>query len=150
VIRKTGKPFSMQRVDWRREAAAERSAHGPLFGLLRKPADLCRRIDARVDEMFERGLVEETRRLLDLGLARNRTAMQAIGYHQVAEFLQGQRSLPETIELVKARTRQFAKRQMTWFRHQFKVEWFDLPETEAPEQTASRLADQIERSHSLP
>ena len=57
-----------------------------------------------------------TRELLKHGLAENKFAMQAIGYRQVVEHLRGERSLAETIELVKTKTRQFAKRQLTWFR----------------------------------
>ncbi len=68
--------------------------------------------------MFARGLVDETRELLKQGLEENKTAMQAIGYRQVVEHLRGERSLAETIELVKTKTRQFAKRQLTWFRAQ--------------------------------
>jgi tRNA dimethylallyltransferase len=76
--------------------------------------------------MFTAGLVEETRRLLTAGLEQNKTAMQAIGYRQVAEHLQGERSLPETIDLVKIKTRQFAKRQMTWFRKYANAKWVEL------------------------
>lgn len=112
VIRTTGKPFSSQRADW----TAQRTAQDTLNLLTRSSSDLQRRIDSRVDEMFRRGLVEETRELLKHGLEENRTAMQAIGYRQVVEHIRGVRPLEETIELVKIRTRQFAKRQMTWFR----------------------------------
>jgi tRNA dimethylallyltransferase len=76
--------------------------------------------------MFARGLVDETRELLQRGLEQNKTAMQAIGYRQVVEYLRGERSLAETIELVKIRTRQFAKRQLTWFRAQKNLEWIEL------------------------
>jgi tRNA dimethylallyltransferase len=76
--------------------------------------------------MFARGLVAETENLLQRGLGKNPTAMQAIGYRQVVEYLRGQRALPETIELVKIRTRQFAKRQMTWFRRQLNLKWIPL------------------------
>jgi len=76
--------------------------------------------------MFARGLVDETRSLLDLGLSQNKTAMQAIGYRQVVEHLRGERPLSETIELVKIKTRQFAKRQMTWFRRQLDAEWINV------------------------
>jgi tRNA dimethylallyltransferase len=79
-----------------------------------------------VDGMFARGLVDETRHLFDHGLAQNKTALQAIGYRQVVEHLRGERSLPETIELVKIKTRQFAKRQLTWFRRQLNLEWIRL------------------------
>jgi tRNA dimethylallyltransferase len=92
----------------------------------RSPEDLRTRINARVDTMFARGLVDETRELLQRGLEQNKTAMQAIGYRQVVEYLRGERSLAETIELVKIRTRQFAKRQLTWFRAQKNLEWIEL------------------------
>ena len=78
-----------------------------------------------------RGLVEETRELLKHGLEQNKTAMQAIGYRQVVEHLRGERSLAETIELVKIRTRQFAKRQLTWFRAQTNLEWIELKPDES-------------------
>ena len=79
--------------------------------------------------MFARGLVEETRALLQHGLEQNETAMQAIGYRQVVEHLRGVRPLTETVELVKIKTRQFAKRQMTWFRRQLAVEWIPMENT---------------------
>ncbi len=110
-----------------------------VFGLARAPDDLRRRIDARVDQMFARGLVEETRRLLERGLAQNENALQAIGYRQVVEHLRGERSLAETIELVKSRTRKFAKRQMTWFRGQMQLAWIPLADDENPTTTAERV-----------
>ena len=90
--------------------------------------------------MFAQGLVEETRRLLERGLAQNPTAMQAIGYRQVVEHLRGQRSLPETIALVKIRTHQFAKRQMTWFRRQLRMEWIHLQREDVPTAAADAVA----------
>jgi len=83
--------------------------------------------------------VEETRELMRGGLARNRTAMQALGYRQVAEYLDGKLSLPDTIDLVKVRTRQYAKRQLTWFRRHLKAAWIDL----LPESTAAEAANTI-------
>ncbi|MCU0785378.1 MAG: tRNA (adenosine(37)-N6)-dimethylallyltransferase MiaA [Verrucomicrobia bacterium] len=148
VIRLTGKPFSAQRARWG-EAADEpqpampgsrgRAPHQALFGFSRTSDDLRSRINARVDKMFAAGLVEETRRLLAQGLVENKTAMQAIGYRQVVEHLRGERSLPETIELVKSKTRQFAKRQMTWFRLQLKLEWIELTPMEALDEVAQRI-----------
>ncbi len=70
------------------------------------------RINIRVDEMFSRGLVAETRELLKHGLAENKFAMQAIGYRQVVEHLRGERGLAETVELVKIKSRQFATPQL--------------------------------------
>ena len=81
VIRLTGKKFSEQRAEWKSKVQSPRFE--VFFCLNRPPADLHARINLRVDEMFRRGLVEETRGLLQRGLAENQTAMQAIGYRQV-------------------------------------------------------------------
>jgi tRNA dimethylallyltransferase len=121
VIRLTGKPFSGQRADW--SATQPPGPRVPFFGISRQSADLHSRINARVNLMFERGLVDETKKLLQHGLAENKFALQAIGYRQVVEHLRGERNLHDTIELVKIRTRQFAKRQMTWFRKYSPLEW---------------------------
>ena len=140
VIRLTGKPFSQQRAEWKSESRIQ-NPEARFFGFSRAPADLRARIDTRVGKMFTQGLVEETRQLLERGLAQNQTAMQAIGYRQVVEQLRGEPrtlpGLPETIELVKIRTRQFAKRQMTWFRRQLSLEWIELKPADAPEAVAA-------------
>ena len=169
VIRLTGKPFSAQRARWDdrpREpevpgtsgphlhgdevGAAARarglSPHRPVhaFGLTRGQSDLRRRINDRVDAMFERGLVAETADLLKRGLGENRTAMQALGYRQVVEHLRGARPLPETIELVKIRTRQFAKRQMTWFKRQLRLEWIEWNPEASPASVAALVRARME------
>ncbi|MGA3267609.1 MAG: tRNA (adenosine(37)-N6)-dimethylallyltransferase MiaA [Verrucomicrobiota bacterium] len=150
VIRLTGKPFSAQRAEWQKEksepshrddqtAQLAAPAKPNVFCLTRPAADLVARINARVDQMFQRGLVDETRALLQSGLEQNKTAMQAIGYRQVVEHLHGERSLAETIELVKMRTRQFAKRQLTWFRRYGNCRWLELPPGESIEVSAQRI-----------
>jgi tRNA dimethylallyltransferase len=143
VIRLTGKPFSAQRADWdRASSVAQPACQG--FALLRSAEDLLKRIDRRVDEMFERELVAETEALLRRGLRRNKTAAQALGYSQVIEHLRGERSLVETIELVKVRTRQFAKRQMTWFRRQMQFKWVQIRSSDSPAEVTERLVQQME------
>ncbi len=151
VIRLTGRPFSQQRADWSggESNAESRSADNfglwPLaFGLSRAPADLRARIDARVERMFQRGLVQETQGLLERGLAANPTARQALGYRQVVEHLRGERSLAETIALVKVRTRQFAKRQMTWFRRQMPLTWLELEPDDDPAAVAEALFNRVQ------
>ncbi len=138
VIRLTGQPFSVQRAAWNTSTLSPQPST-LFFGLSRSPSDLLKRIDARVEDMFRRGLVAETDHLLQSGLAQNRTAMQALGYRQVVEHLRGVRSLPETIELVKIRTHQFARRQMTWFRRHACLTWLPLAADESPEATAERI-----------
>jgi len=140
VIRLTGKPFSSQRARWPDRAP---TLAGRSFGLRRSREDLHGRIRRRVEAMFRSGLIEETRELLNQGLATNRTARQAIGYRQVIEHLEGQRGRLETIELVQSRTRQFSKRQHTWFENQLDLEWLEVPESESPTVTAGRIARRL-------
>ena len=139
VIRLTGKPFS----EVRGQKSEVRGQGLEFFCFTRSPEDLRRRINARVDAMFARGLVDETRELLKRGLAENKTAMQAIGYRQVVEHLRGERTLAETIELVKTRTRQFAKRQLTWFRAQKNLEWIELKPDESVETVTKNLVRRL-------
>lgn len=126
VIRLTGRPFSEQRSRWSVNALDSRWAGARFIGLTRPAGELTERIHQRIDEMFRQGLVAETESLLERGLAANPTALQALGYRQVVEHLRGERGLDATIELVKTRTRQFAKRQLTWFRRQMNLEWITL------------------------
>ena len=137
VIRLTGKPFSTQRSDWKTQNSKLKTQN--FFCFTRASADLHGRIDARVDEMFRRGLVAETERLLEHGLGRNTTALQALGYRQVVAHLRGEYSLGQTVELVKMRTRQFAKRQMTWFRQQFTPRWIAVADREPLDDITARI-----------
>jgi len=138
VIRLTGQPFSAQRAQW---SDAGRPGAG-MIGLTRPMGELAQRIDQRVEQMFRQGLVAETESLLAQGLADNPTALQALGYRQVEEHLRGKRGLAETIELVKIRTRQFAKRQLTWFRRQISLEWITLCDA-SPHPDWAALADRL-------
>jgi len=141
VIRITGKPFSEQRAHWPERAPM---LAGRSFGLGRSRADLVRRISKRVDGMFTAGLVEETRALLERGLESNRTALQAIGYRQVVELFGGVRSRLETVELVKVKTRQLAKRQGTWFRGQMDLQWVEIGASESASEVALRIAVELQ------
>jgi tRNA dimethylallyltransferase len=136
VVLLTGKSFAAFKAPWLKNQDASAFK---FFGIERPPEDLKSRIDQRVQWMFDQGLVEETRRLLERGLANNRTAMQAIGYRQVVEHLEGQRDLEKTIDLVKQKTRQYAKRQMTWFRRQLPIRWVPWN----PQDTAPSIAQTI-------
>ena len=135
VVRLTGQPASVQRAAWQ---AIPPEAW--CVGLVRTAADLRQRMESRVDAMFRAGLVEETRGLLERGLAGNRTAAQALGYRQIIEHLQGERNLAATQALVKQKTRQYAKRQMTWFRRQLPVDWISLEPDGDVASVASRIA----------
>lgn len=141
VIRLTGKPFSAQRAEWTSNDSALPVSN--FFVLWRQAAELHPLINRRVDEMFRCGLVAETERLLQRGLGENKTAMQAIGYRQAVGLLRRERNLTDTIELVKSRTRQFAKRQLTWLRRHARAEWIQLiagaPTNEGLDQILAKL-----------
>ncbi len=146
ILRLTGMPVSGQRAAWRPPHDAGCRL---LFGLTRPMGELRHRIERRVEDMFRQGLVAETEHLLQAGLAQNPVALQALGYRQVVEFLQGARSLDETVALVRIRTRQFAKRQMTWFRRQLPVRWLAWEAGQPARQVAERLAREYEASSGL-
>ena len=134
VIRLSGRPFSELKGQRKPgyvsgNTAPEAFLPEPVsFCITRERESLCERINSRVDEMFRLGLIEETENLLNNGVDSACTAMQALGYRQVIEYLKGLRSLPETIELVKSRTRQFSRRQKTWFQNQCSADWITLSE----------------------
>jgi len=83
-------------------------------------------INVRVDEMIERGLIEEVESLLKSGLTEFMTSMQGLGYKEICAYLLGRASKDEAIEMLKQGTRRFAKRQITWFKHQAEGEWIDV------------------------
>ena len=120
IIRLTGKPFSSQRTRW--QAALPASL---IIVLNRPSSSLRRRIEDRVERMFAKGLVEETEHLLHLWLDKN-VMNQTLGYREVIDYLKDRRSFDGTIELVKRRTWQFARRQLTWFRGQSRSIWLDI------------------------
>ena len=91
--------------------------------------DMWRQIDKRVDEMMSAGLVDEVRALLERGVSPGCTAMQAIGYKELVSALAEGRSPAEAAEEIKLRSRQYAKRQLTWFRRDPSIHWFFWGET---------------------
>jgi len=101
---------------------------------------LYRRIDARVDEMLKNGLVDEVQRLM-ADAQRHPTAMQAIGYKEIAAALRGEITLEHAVYLTKKASRNLAKRQLTWFRRDPRVIWLA-----AEGETAQSLAEQMKRA----
>jgi tRNA dimethylallyltransferase len=112
----TGRPIS----EWQRQAwwdgDTPRFRRGSCLVVDVPRPELYARVDRRVEAMFAAGWVDEVRRLRVLPQPVSREASRALGYQEIGEFLDGRRSLPETIPEVQLRTRQYAKRQLTWFR----------------------------------
>jgi tRNA dimethylallyltransferase len=116
VFELTGRPISAWQTQWQGEAAPARPPDTCLC--LDLPRDeLYRRIDARALAMIEQGLVDEVRALSRLGRPLSREAAQALGYKELFGHLDGQGSLDEAVRHIQTRSRNFAKRQLTWFRH---------------------------------
>lgn len=86
---------------------------------------LYQRIDQRVDTMLEKGLVEEVKRLKEMGCQRDMVSMQGLGYKEILSYLAGECTLEDAVYLIKQGTRRFAKRQLTWFRRERDVIWID-------------------------
>ncbi len=136
VAQLTGRALS----SFHEQAAAphgERPAH--VYWLSPPREWLYGRIDQRVDQMMSNGLLAETERLLTNPNGLGRTARQALGYREILEHLAGKRSLPDTIALIKQRTRQFAKRQLTWFRNLEECHPIEITGAESAEQLADRI-----------
>ena len=113
-----------------------------IFGIDMDRAQLYNRIDQRVDKMFEQGLLEEARALLNEKLSRS--ASQAIGYKEVFGYLRREYSLEEASRILKRDTRRFAKRQMTWFRKDKRIAWIHRGENDIPQKIASTINDKIQ------
>jgi tRNA dimethylallyltransferase len=117
----TGLPISEH---FRRTESPVRGRNVLRLGLRLERDALYRRIDDRVEQMFERGLVEEVRGLLERGVAENAPPFRALGYSHVLRLLRGEVSREEALASTKADTRHYAKRQTTWFRKMDDVAWF--------------------------
>lgn len=118
-----------------------------VWGLAMSRERLYDRIDRRVDEMMSAGLLDEVRSLADRGLTSELSAGQAIGYKELLAALAGETSLGEAVELIKLRSRRYAKRQLSWFRHDERVRWIDLDEMSLDEGAARILGDLGEATH---
>lgn len=123
VYEQTGRPISELQCEFDR---ARPAAECRVFVLSWPRESLVQRIDARVDRMFAEGLVGEVSQLLAGGHSLGRTASQALGYRETLAHLSGAHDLATTVGLVKTHTRQFAKRQLTWFRGLSECRWVPL------------------------
>jgi tRNA dimethylallyltransferase len=105
-------------------------------------ARLYKRIEERVERMFKQGLVDEVRRLLKLKLSR--TASCAIGIKELKGYFEGLYDLEEAKRLVKRNTRLYAKRQLTWFRKDKRINWINICDKEKAASVANRIFEKID------
>jgi len=96
------------------------------FGLNWKREILYKRIESRVDEMIKNGLVEEVKSILAKGYSETLNSLNSVGYKEIIAYLKNEVSLETAISLIKRNTRRYAKRQLTWFRKDERIHWFDF------------------------
>ena len=136
VYHLTGQPISHQQQEFENQTSTNKQF---VFQLCWPREVLHSRIEARVQEMFDGGLVAEVESLLSAQQALGRTALQAVGYREVVDYLEGKRDLAETMEQVVYHTRRFARRQETWFRGFPECKQIEMVE----ELTTDQVVDQI-------
>ncbi len=135
VYQTTGEPLSF----WEQQVDREERYDVLMVGLTRPREQIYDRVNRRVDLMVEAGLIEEAKTLLAQGLDQNFIARQAIGYKELFNYLQGRETLDEALEKLKLNTRRYAKRQLTWFRADPRINWLDVNLY----QSASGVVDEI-------
>ena len=141
-FRATGKKLSEQKAD---SLPAERPYRSLILGLdFPDRAQLYRRIDLRVDRMMEQGLLAEAE-LVYQNRERFRTAAQAIGYKEFFPYFEGAAELAPCVEKLKQASRNYAKRQLTWFRHMDGVVWLDASAPDAAARAINLTEDFLTR-----
>lgn len=119
----TGKPFSSFRTQWDETATPVRA-----FVVSRPREELYLRIEKRTEEMFSNGVLEEVAAIQDISF----TASKMLGFREIQQFIRGEISRESCVEIIQQRTRNYAKRQMTWFRREVGWKWIDLSAEENP------------------
>ncbi len=137
----TGYPISRHNAQERERSSPYQFAYFVLNDDRQKLYD---RIELRIDQMLEEGLVEEVRQALAYGCTSDMVSMQGLGYKEIIPYLQGACSLDEAVYILKRDTRHFAKRQLTWFRRERDVIWVD--KTQLPD-TGQQLAYMQQQLH---
>ena len=126
-------------TSWFERPVEPRSPGTRLVGLRRDRAALYARIDARVEKMIESGLEAEVRGLMDRGYGPGTHALSTFGYAEMLRYIGGELELKEAVSAIQQRSRQYAKRQLTWFRQAGDIEWTTVDEGEEPADTCEKI-----------
>lgn len=138
----TGIPMSEQNRDFRKQNDRYNLA---MIGFNMDRDKLYERINMRVDKMIENGLIAEVANLLKMGYTKDLTSMQGIGYKEIIKYLEGELTLEESIELIKKGSRNYAKRQLTWFRRDSRIKWFNLDEYSNLDILVNQIVNYVEK-----
>ncbi|MFA9424114.1 MAG: tRNA (adenosine(37)-N6)-dimethylallyltransferase MiaA [Sedimentibacter sp.] len=136
----TGKKFSELNTDIRKQSDKYECI---LVGLSTDRKILYDRINQRVDKMLADGLVEEVKSLMNKGYDKNLVSLQAIGYKEIIEYLDGNITLEEAVNILKRNTRRFAKRQYTWFLKDENVKWFQIENLDEINMTLEKIHEYL-------
>jgi len=139
VFRLTGKPIWQHHDDQSRS----KKFNYHQIGLLWKRERLYQNIESRVDEMISIGLVEEVKSILKLGYDKKLNSLNTVGYKEIIQYLDEVISLDRAVELIKRNTRRYAKRQMTWFNADKRIEWLDISSIKDLDLLAEKIAKEI-------
>lgn len=136
----SGKPFSQIQAEHR---FVDDTYPYLLIGLTMDRPTLYKRIDDRVELEIEKGLIHETRQLLNRGYARELGSMKGLGYKQFSGYIAGDYPYEEAVRILKRDTRHFAKRQMTWFAKEPGIHWVSIEPPDIPDRAAALIIDRI-------
>lgn len=130
-----------------KEQSEKKSPYNFIYFVLNdKREDIYARINKRVDQMIEKGLVDEVKGLIEKGYTRDLVSMQGLGYKEITSYLEGDLSLEEAIYILKRDTRHFAKRQITWFKREKDVTWINRWEYDDEDSILSYMISKIKES----
>ena len=132
-----------------RQAAGQPVYQAAVFGLTLERSLLYARINQRVDAMLAEGLEQETRQLLQAGLSPTALSMRSIGYRQMAQYLAGELEHDEMTAKIKQATRNFAKRQFTWYKKMPYIHWFDVEKLSDQEQIVEIMCQLLVKNYNL-
>ncbi len=144
VYYSTGKPI------WEHHKEYERNLNLKFlqFGINWEREILYKRIEDRVDNMISLGLIDEVKNILKMGYSTELNSLNTVGYKEVIEYLNGRYSFEKMIELIKRNTRRFAKRQLTWFRRDKRIKWFDIKSENEFENIVEKIVPEMKEDNS--
>ncbi len=143
VWMQTGKPFS----SFHSNDEFKLPSNTLVFGIHQPREVLYDRINARVDNMLDEGLLEETEKVLSMGYSKDLQPLNAVGYREIIAVLEGTMTKAEAVEKMKTQTRRYAKRQLTWYRRWDFIKWLPANEKKTPELKEIVLSDLAAMQH---
>lgn len=142
-IKQTGEPISVHNEEQRKK---ESPYNYKYFVLNKDRSKLYEAINQRVDIMIKNGLIDEVKQLMSMGFTKNMVSMQGLGYKEIIDYLEGNSSLDEAIEILKRDTRHYAKRQLTWFKREKDVIWINKEDFNDEAEIIEYLLDKIRKN----